>query len=165
MYDISQLNDLLVPELQDIAEQLDISNANKLLKQDLINKILENQSIMSADKKKDGEKPKRKRIAKPSAKNNTDDSAVKPKKTDTEKKPVNAGNEDAIEEIEIQPITSEESTIPPAIAQMLAEEDIQEQEPEVDIEEDNKQTRQQSQKQQSFGLYFSCLIRRPMKPL
>ena len=64
MYDITQLNDLLVPELQDIAEQFDISNAKKLVKQDLINKILENQSIMSTDKKKDGEKPKRKRIVK-----------------------------------------------------------------------------------------------------
>lgn len=64
MYDISQLNDLLVPELQDIAEQFDISNAKKLIKQDLIEKILENQSIMSTDKKKDGEKPKRKRIVK-----------------------------------------------------------------------------------------------------
>ena len=65
MYDISQLNDLLVPELQDIAEQFDISNAKKLVKQDLINKILETQSIMSTDKKKEeGEKPKRKRIVK-----------------------------------------------------------------------------------------------------
>ena len=54
MYDISQLNDLLVPELQDIAEHLDISNAKKLVKQDLINKILENQSIMNTDKKKEG---------------------------------------------------------------------------------------------------------------
>ena len=63
MYDISQLNDLLVPELQDIAEQFDISNAKKLNKQDLVNKILENQAIMCTDKKKD-EKPKRKRIIK-----------------------------------------------------------------------------------------------------
>ena len=33
MYDISQLNDLLVPELLDVAEQLHISNAKKLNKQ------------------------------------------------------------------------------------------------------------------------------------
>jgi transcription termination factor Rho len=30
MYDILQLNDMLVPELLDIAEQQSISNANKL---------------------------------------------------------------------------------------------------------------------------------------
>ena len=29
MYDISQLNDLLVPELHDIADQLNISNSKK----------------------------------------------------------------------------------------------------------------------------------------
>ena len=65
MYDISQLNDLLVPELLDIAEQYNISNAKKLAKQDLINKILENQSTMDTEKKPEGEKPKRKRIIKP----------------------------------------------------------------------------------------------------
>ena len=62
MYDISQLNDLLVPELLDIAEQYNISNAKKLAKQDLINKILENQSIMTPDKKNEGEKPDRKSV-------------------------------------------------------------------------------------------------------
>jgi transcription termination factor Rho len=79
MYDITQLNDLLVPELLDIAEQYDISNAKKLVKQDLINKILENQSIMSTDKNKDGEKPKRKRIVK--------SAAAEPEETPTAAKP------------------------------------------------------------------------------
>ena len=36
MYDILQLNDMLVPELLDIAEQLSIANAKKLDKQELI---------------------------------------------------------------------------------------------------------------------------------
>ena len=35
MYDILQLNDMLVPELLDIAEQLKINNAKKLGKQEL----------------------------------------------------------------------------------------------------------------------------------
>ena len=39
MYDILQLNDMLVPELLDIAEQLKIPNAKKLNKQDLVYKI------------------------------------------------------------------------------------------------------------------------------
>ena len=84
MYDISQLNDLLVPELQDVAEQFNISNAKKLVRQDLINKILETQSIMTTEKKKDDEKPKRKRIVKPA---DAEETVAKTKKTDTEKKP------------------------------------------------------------------------------
>ena len=41
MYDILQLNDMLVPELLDIAEQLKITGAKKLDKQELIYKILD----------------------------------------------------------------------------------------------------------------------------
>ncbi|MEI9958312.1 MAG: Rho termination factor N-terminal domain-containing protein [Ferruginibacter sp.] len=52
MYDISQLNDLLVPELLDIADHLTISNAKKLNKQDLITQILDKQSLMSTAKKR-----------------------------------------------------------------------------------------------------------------
>ena len=53
MYDISQLNDLLVPELLDIADELHISNAKKLNKQDLIVKILDKQTHMSTAKNDD----------------------------------------------------------------------------------------------------------------
>ncbi|TKK69246.1 transcription termination factor Rho [Ilyomonas limi] len=63
MYDILQLNDMLVPELQDIAEQLSITNAKKLNKQDLIYKILDSQAV-SATEKPAAEKPKRKRTVK-----------------------------------------------------------------------------------------------------
>jgi transcription termination factor Rho len=63
MYDISQLNDLLVPELQDIAIEQNISDAKKLDKQELISQILNKQSTMTNGT--DGEKPKRKRIIKP----------------------------------------------------------------------------------------------------
>ena len=44
MYDILQLNDMLVPELLDIAEQLKITNAKKLEKQELVYKILDSQA-------------------------------------------------------------------------------------------------------------------------
>jgi len=160
MYDISQLNDLLVPELQDIAEQFDISNAKKLIKQDLIEKILENQSIMSTDKKKDGEKPKRKRIVK-----SADAETTKTKKPEAEKKPVKKQAElELVEEDEadVQPISDQESTIPAAIAQMLAEEDEQDQEAEVDLDEEEsaqapaKQYSQQ--KQQAFNIEFDGVI-------
>ena len=123
MYDISQLNDLLVPELLDIAEQFDIPNAKKLVKQDLINKILENQSNMSTEKKKD-DKPKRKRIVKPTAAEAEAEAAfTKHKRPEPEKKPAKKAPEN--EEMDLMPITDEESTIPPAIAQMLQEEDVQ----------------------------------------
>jgi len=132
MYDISQLNDLLVPELLDIAEQFDISNAKKLNKQDLVNKILENQSIMSTDKKNEGEKPKRKRIIKTADAGPVEEVVhARSKKPEAEKKPVKKHIE---EDVDVQPITDQESTIPAAIAQMLQEEDVQE--PETDMGEE-----------------------------
>jgi len=48
MYDILQLNDLLLPELLDIAEQLKITGAKKLDKQALIYKILDAQATSGA---------------------------------------------------------------------------------------------------------------------
>ncbi|HWV68995.1 Rho termination factor N-terminal domain-containing protein [Chitinophaga sp.] len=48
MYDILQLNDMLVPELLDIAEKLEVPNAKKLNKQDLIYKILDKQAVLSS---------------------------------------------------------------------------------------------------------------------
>lgn len=45
MYDILQLNDMLVPELRDVAEQLGIKGHKKLNKQELIYKILDEQAL------------------------------------------------------------------------------------------------------------------------
>ena len=108
MYDILQLNDMLVPELLDIAEQQDISNAKKLEKQELIYQILDKQTSMSTEKKEtDIEKRKRKRITK-----TTEDIApetegtetvqkeIKPKKADDKKKPVKKNKEEDIVEKE-----------------------------------------------------------------
>src|SRR3954463_1185980 len=64
MYDISQLNDMLVPELKDIADQLSIPHAQKTDKQELIYKILDRQAVQeSGTKTAAAERPKRKRIA------------------------------------------------------------------------------------------------------
>jgi transcription termination factor Rho len=64
-YDILQLNEMLIPELVDVAERLKIPNANTLDKQGLVYKILDQQALNaepaeSADdaKKKRGRKPK-----------------------------------------------------------------------------------------------------------
>ncbi len=130
MYDILQLNDMLVPELQDIAEQLAIPNYKKLEKQDLVYKILDKQAVAGspASEGKD-EKPKRKRILKSDAEpvkekvgaSKTAKKAAEPapdkKKAAKKTEPADTDDED------LQPITSEQSTIPAAIASLLQEED------------------------------------------
>lgn len=65
MYDIGQLNDMLVPELQDIAENRRIPNYKKLDKQGLINQILQQQNDNDMTNEAQGDdKPRRKRIIK-----------------------------------------------------------------------------------------------------
>jgi transcription termination factor Rho len=56
MYDILQLNDMLLPELLDIAEQLNITGAKKLDKQGLIYKILDSQAVQASETKDDPKK-------------------------------------------------------------------------------------------------------------
>jgi len=64
MYDILQLNDMLVPELLDIAEKLDIPNSKKLDKQSLIYKILDKQAVIASEDQGNGDEKKgRKRKA------------------------------------------------------------------------------------------------------
>jgi transcription termination factor Rho len=78
MYDILQLNDMLVPELLDIAEQLKISGAKKLDKQELVYKILDKQAVVASEIKDDpsDSKPRRKRIIKTSTANNNEEAIV-----------------------------------------------------------------------------------------
>src|SRR5437588_6007280 len=77
MYDILQLNDMLVPELLDIAEDLKIENAKKLDKQGLIYKILDRQAVVGGqDQKAGSDKPKRKRIVKATTANSTEEAEV-----------------------------------------------------------------------------------------
>jgi transcription termination factor Rho len=54
MYDILQLNDMLLPELLDIAERLKISGAKKQDKQGLIYKILDSQAVQESTAKENG---------------------------------------------------------------------------------------------------------------
>lgn len=79
MYDILQLNDMLVPELLDIAEQLKIPNAKKLNKQDLIYKVLDKQAVTASDPKNASateDKGKKKRIIKATTANSTEEAVV-----------------------------------------------------------------------------------------
>ncbi len=190
MYDNSQLNDMLVPELHDIAEQLAIPNYKKLDKQDIINKILSKQAVpgVVAEEGKD-EKPKRKRILKsaekepkedtgkekPSAK--TDTKATKKAEPATERKKAvkrvepteaEAPGMQEEEEEELLPITSEQSTIPAAIASLLQEEDElenQQKQPELAMYEQAASSAQQPSRQyqtrrdqQVFNIEFDGII-------
>lgn len=78
MYDILQLNDMLVPELLDIAEQLKIPNAKKLDKQEIIYKILDRQAVIASAGKgtTTDDKGRRKRIVKTSTANSTEEAVV-----------------------------------------------------------------------------------------
>lgn len=109
MYDILQLNELLLPELKQIAEKLEIKGISKLSKQDLIYKVLDAQAVNpdatkkavadSSDKKeeKKDDKPKRKRapvkkkeepkIKEESKKDSEDNKESKPDNKDNNKKP------------------------------------------------------------------------------
>jgi len=84
MYDILQLNDMIVPELLDIAEQLKIPNAKKLDKQELVYKILDNQAIAGAKASGDGKSKQRKRIVKATTGNTTEEAIVE----SNDKKPI-----------------------------------------------------------------------------
>ena len=79
MYDILQLNDMLVPELIDIAENLKVGHAHKSDKQDLIYKILDKQALIESaiaqPPAPDG-KGRRKRIIKTTTGNSTEEAEV-----------------------------------------------------------------------------------------
>jgi transcription termination factor Rho len=77
MYDILQLNDMLVPELLDIAEQLKLPNAKKLDKQALVYQILDKQAVAASAQKGTAEdKSKRKRIVKTTTAHSTEEAIV-----------------------------------------------------------------------------------------
>jgi transcription termination factor Rho len=90
MYDILQLNDMLVPELLDVAEQLKITNAKKLGKQELIYKILDKQAVNESENKSGEEedgKPRKKRIIKTTTSISTEEAEVEIPNKPAEKKP------------------------------------------------------------------------------
>jgi len=91
MYNILQLNDMLVPELKEIAENLNIEGAKKLSKTDLIYKILDAQALnnepktASAPKNPGENKEKSNRPTAPSGKN------LREQQENKQKSPVNTG--------------------------------------------------------------------------
>lgn len=76
MYDILQLNDMLLPELHDIAEQLQISNTKNLNKQELVYKILDKQALNESSKSADESPARKRRTVKASTANSTEEAEV-----------------------------------------------------------------------------------------
>ncbi len=83
MYDILQLNDMLMPELLDMAEQLKIKGTKGLEKQDLIYKILDTQAVASSEKE-DTKKKRTKKVVtvKTTTSNITEEAEVMSSKDD-----------------------------------------------------------------------------------
>jgi len=79
MLDILQLNDMLVPELREIAEKINLKGYKRLSKQDLIYKILDQQALAgdSPKENKEEEKP-----AKPARKPRAKKKVEKPEATE-----------------------------------------------------------------------------------
>ncbi len=63
-YDIIQLNEMIVPELQDLAEQLAVKDTKGLSKQDIIYKILDAQALQNTGVVEKEETPAKKRTIK-----------------------------------------------------------------------------------------------------
>jgi transcription termination factor Rho len=77
-YDILQLNDMIVPELLDIADSLGIADAKKIGKQDLVYRILDKQAVNASDEAPHEEEPKKKRGRKPKEQEDTAAKEVAP---------------------------------------------------------------------------------------
>ncbi len=63
MYDILQLNDMLVPKLKDVADRMGLGNVKKLSKQELIYKILDEQAVRAKKEVKEEIRQEVKEIA------------------------------------------------------------------------------------------------------
>ncbi|MGH2563758.1 MAG: Rho termination factor N-terminal domain-containing protein, partial [Ginsengibacter sp.] len=177
MYDILQLNEMLVPELLDIAEQQSISNAKTLEKQELIYKILDKQAVMNNTEKKSAEpeKPKRKRIIKTTppeelvseAVENTDSTKEgKPKKIEEKKKHVKKHKEDDPENVgegkqreKVIEELSDPKSIAPSLVELLNDEDEEEVlEPPANNGYQSQQKTFQQKKEPAFNIEFDGVI-------
>jgi transcription termination factor Rho len=186
MYDILQLNDMLVPELLDIAEQLKIPNAKKLDKQGLIYKILDSQAIAGskgATAKDDG---KRKRIVKTTTGISSEEAVVEsggeekpnPKKSNMpakkeDKQPIKKARskkseEKEPDEVSTQPVvveTADEEGEETEVAQQPQQENNgnqqQQQQPNVNGDNNNQNNQNKvypQRRDQQFNIEFDGVI-------
>ncbi len=176
MYDILQLNDMLVPELLDVADQLNIPNAKKLGKQDLVYKILDSQAVKASEKKsgEPDERAKRKRIIKTSTgisteeaiveENNNDNNMAKASKSSggkagsrKDEKPILKKARKKSEEESVDIVSSEENQeVEPE--QIVSEETEIQDPPTTDSETPAQQKVYPQRRDQAFNIEFDGVI-------
>ena len=131
-YDILQLNDMLVPELKDLAKGLGIKNLNKLNKQELIYRILDEQAM----KEKESSSSDAPATKKSSKKSSTSSSSEDEEKSKSKKRPR--------KKISVTDLSSSDKFIEKSLLNDEDEDDNQEEEEEnfddvnFDEEEDNR---------------------------
>jgi transcription termination factor Rho len=176
MYDITQLNDMLVPELLDIAEQQSIADAKSLEKHELIEKILDKQASMNNSEKQasDTTKPKRKRIIRSTVSEKPVEEVVvedetreaKHKKTEEKKKHPRKTKEDDLELTEEIPgedenilDPSDPKSIAPGLVELLND-DIDEEILEAPFtnESNVQQKTHHHKKEPAFNIEFDGVI-------
>ncbi len=180
MYDILQLNDMLVPELLDIAEQLKITGSKKMDKQELIYKILDKQAVMASENKGAEEKGKRKRIVKTTTGTGTEEAVVEsgdkesaPKVSRKKKEEATAPAKKVLKKTE-QPLP--EPIIPPGftlpgeddfvagppemeLSEILAESNQEAENPQPNEQRPAQQQRpQHNKREQAFNIEFDGII-------
>jgi transcription termination factor Rho len=179
MYDILQLNDMLMPELFDLAEQLNITESKKLEKQDLIYKILDKQAVNSSETKDAAiKKPRTKKVVtvKTSTANITEEAEVmseekfdekteekvidnkrrrKPKEEITITKKEAVHTESKIDDVNKNDSTIDDNLINNLASALLAATEEQ-QEPEHTAAPAYQP--RQNQRQQSFNIEFEGII-------
>jgi len=99
MYDIIELSRKLLPDLKEIAKELDIKKIESFKKQDLIYKILDTQAILASEKKSDDKKLKSPRDINTKRE---ESSVFKLFSRRKEEKPSEVSEEKLIEKIEIE---------------------------------------------------------------
>lgn len=110
MYDILQLNEMLVPELKEIAEQLDLKGYKRLSKQDLIYKILDHQALKGGTIAKE-EKPEAK-TQETEQKDQKEQKDNKPKRQKRQRKPDTKKSSDNEEKSETPKDKKQEAEAP-----------------------------------------------------
>jgi transcription termination factor Rho len=138
MYDILQLNEMILPELKEIAENLKIKGTQKLEKQDLIHKILDAQALKADvdadDDKPISEKARRPRARKPVKAGSSDPNAVK-------SAPVSDPGSQQAEIVQPMPETTEK------VENTATEEVVAKQEPSMPVEKEQVRDPRPQQKQ------------------
>ncbi len=174
MYDILQLNDMLVPELLDIAEELKIDNAKKLNKQELVYKILDRQAVISSEQKGSApETGKRKRIVKATTANSTEEAIVeesaepkKPVKKAAPAKKEEKPKRGRKKEEDAQPQLIEEEAQPVNVAQPTHEQQEEQPQGDENISDPSQQEKGGAQvnkfypprREQTFNIEFDGII-------